>query len=96
MGRTKWRKPRGLHSKMRLHRKYRPKVVSIGFRSPRAVRDLHPSGFKEVLVHTPRDLNDLDPKTQAIRIGHSVGTKKRQEIINVADKKELRVLNRGV
>jgi len=93
---TKWRKPRGLHSKMRVNRKYRPKVVSIGFRSPKAVRDLHPSGFKEVLVHNPRDLKDLDPKTQAIRIGHSVGTRKRQEIIKAADKMELRVLNRGV
>jgi large subunit ribosomal protein L32e len=92
---TKWRKPRGLHSKMRVNRKYRPKVVSIGFRSPKAVRDLHPSGFKEVLVYNPRDLKDLDPKTQAVRIGHSVGTKKREEIIKAADKKELRVLNRG-
>lgn len=93
---TKWRKPRGLHSKMRVNKKYRPKVVSIGFRSPKAVRDLHPSGFKEVLVYNPRDLKYLDPKTQAVRIGHSVGTKKRQEIIKAADKKELRVLNRGV
>jgi large subunit ribosomal protein L32e len=93
---TKWRKPRGLHSKMRVNKKYRPKVVSIGFRSPKAVRDLHPSGFKEVLIYNPRDLKDLDPKTQAVRIGHSVGTKKREEIIKAADKKELRVLNRGV
>ena len=26
-----WRRPRGLHSKMRKHLKYRPNVVSIGY-----------------------------------------------------------------
>ena len=26
----KWRRPRGIHSKMRRHYKYRPNVVSIG------------------------------------------------------------------
>jgi len=89
----KWRKPRGLHSKMRTNRKYRPNMVSIGYRTPKAVRGYHPSGFKEVLVYNPRDLKDIDSKTQA---GHSVGTRKREEIIKSADKLEIRVLNRGV
>ena len=93
---TKWRKPRGLTSKMRVGRKYRPPMATVGFRTPVAVRDYHPSGFKEVLVYNPRDLKDLDPKTQAARIGHSVGTRKREQIIKSADKMEIRVLNRGV
>src|SRR3990172_4276123 len=40
-----WRRPRGMHSKLRRHWSYHPNVVSIGFRGPKAARGLHPSGF---------------------------------------------------
>jgi|GEM_PF-195404 len=76
----KWRKPRGMHSKMRQHWGYRVNVVSIGFRGPRAARGLHPSGFQEVLVHNVMDLEKIDPKVQAIKIGRTVGSKKRGAI----------------
>jgi large subunit ribosomal protein L32e len=76
----KWRKPRGMHSKLRQHWGYRINVVSIGYRGPKAARGLHPSGFKEVLVHNVMDLEKIDPKTQAIKIGRTVGSKKRGAI----------------
>jgi large subunit ribosomal protein L32e len=91
-----WRKPRGLHSKMRRKYKYRPNLVSTGYRGPKAVRGLHPSGFQEVMVFRVEDLEDVDPKKQAARIGHSVGTRKREEIEKVADEKGIRVLNRSM
>ncbi|MEE9223653.1 MAG: 50S ribosomal protein L32e, partial [Thermoplasmata archaeon] len=91
-----WRKPRGLHSKMRRGYKYRPNLVSTGYRGPKAVRGFHPSGFQEVMVFRVEDLEDVDPKKQAARIGHSVGSKKREEIEKVADKKGIRVLNRSM
>jgi large subunit ribosomal protein L32e len=90
----KWRKPRGMHSKMRRHYKYRPTIVSIGFRGPALVRDYHPSGFKEVMVHNVKELTGVDPKTQAVRIGGTVGQKKRTDIIAKADAAGIRVLNR--
>ncbi|MEW5937802.1 MAG: 50S ribosomal protein L32e, partial [Candidatus Thermoplasmatota archaeon] len=90
-----WRRPRGLHSKMRRHFAYRPPVVSIGYRSPAAARGLHPSGFEEILVHNPKELAALNPKVHAARIAHGVGTKKRREIVAAADEKGIRVLNRG-
>lgn len=90
-----WRKPKGLHSKMRTNKKYRPNVVRIGYGSPKAVRGLHPSGFKEILVYNVNDLKDIDPKTEAARIGHSVGTKKRIELEKKAEKLGIRVLNKG-
>lgn len=90
-----WRKPKGLHSKMRTNRKYRPNVVRIGYGSPKTVRGLHPSGFKEILVYNVNDLKDIDPKTEAARIGHSVGTKKRIELEKKAEKLGIRVLNKG-
>jgi len=76
----KWRRPKGVHSKMRQHWSYRTNVVSIGYRGPKAARGLHPSGFREVLVHNITDLDAVDPKTQAIRIGKTVGSKKRGAI----------------
>jgi len=90
----KWRKPRGLHSKMRRHYSYRPNIVSVGYRGPAKVRGLHSSGFQEVMVYNPDQLDDIDPKTQAVRVGSSVGFKKRQAIEAKADEMGIRVLNR--
>lgn len=90
-----WRNPRGTHSKARQNLKYRPNTVSIGYRSPKKVRGLHPSGFEEVLVHNTDDLEDVDPETQAIRIAHSVGMRKRISIEDKADELDIRVLNRS-
>ncbi|MEA3559169.1 MAG: eL32 family ribosomal protein [Candidatus Thermoplasmatota archaeon] len=42
------------------------------------------------------DLEGIDPKVQAARIGSTVGTKKRVNIIEAADVKGIRILNRGV
>lgn len=89
-----WRKPRGMHSKMRKHLGYRINVASIGYSSPNEVKGLHPSGFEEVMVFRPKDLEPIDPKLQAARIGHSVGTKKRAAIEERADELGIRVLNR--
>jgi len=90
----KWRKPRGMHSKMRRHISYRPNVVSVGYRGPEKVRGLHPSGFQEVMVYNADQLENVDPKTQAVRVGSSVGFKKRQAIEARADELGIRVLNR--
>lgn len=89
-----WRKPRGMHSKMRMHLKYRPNVASIGYRTPAESRDLHPSGFEEVLVYRPADLDGIDAKTQAARIGGTVGGRKAADITAAADKAGIRILNR--
>lgn len=92
----KWRKPRGEHSKLRRYLKYRINNPSTGFRGPKVARGLHPSGFREVLVHNPRDLEGVNPKTQAVRIAHGVGWRKRTEIQKSADEKGIRILNRMV
>ncbi len=91
-----WRKPQGGQSKLRRHFGYRWNLPSIGYRGPRAVRGLHPSGFQEVLVHNEHQLEGLDAGKQAVRIGHAVGTRKREMIEKACDEKGLRVLNRMV
>ena len=90
----KWRRPRGIHSKMRRHFKYRIPVVQVGFRGPARVRGLHPSGFEEVLVHNTKEVENVNPETQAVRISSTVGDKKRELIVKKADELKIRVLNR--
>lgn len=92
----KWRRPDGGQSKLRRRFGYRWNVPSIGYRGPREVRGLHPSGFQEVLVHNVRQLDGLDPKRQAVRVAHAVGTRKRELIEKACDDKGLRILNRMV
>ena len=88
-----WRKPRGKHSKMREHKGYRPPVVDSGYRGPRKVRGLHPSGFREVLVHNPAELDRVNPEREAIRIASRVGMRKRIAIEKKAEELGIRVLN---
>ena len=90
-----WRRPKGLHSKMRKGLKYRPPRVKIGYRGPKLARNLHPSGFEEVMVYRVEDLEKINPERQAARIGGTVGTRKRIEIVKRADELGIRVLNRG-
>ncbi len=91
-----WRSPRrSLDNKIRLQRKGFPALVKVGYRGPRAVRGLHPSGFEEVIVHNVEELEALDPKRQAARIASTVGRRKRVEIIKRAEELGIRVLNIG-
>ena len=89
-----WRKPRGLHSKMRTNKKYRPPMARVGYRTPAEVRGYHPSGFQEVMVHNVADLEDVNPEKEAVRIGRTVGHRKRLKIVDRADSMNIRVLNR--
>lgn len=88
-----WRKPDGIDSKMRKKVRGWPKSAEIGYRGPKVARGLHPSGYKEVLIRTVDDLGKVDPKTQAVRIAHTVGMKKRAEISIRAGERGVRILN---
>ena len=91
-----WRKPRGQHNKQREQKKAKGALPKPGFGSPVAVRGMHPSGFFEILVTSLRDLEGLDPKTQAVRLGATVGTRKRTIIQERAVSAGLKVLNARV
>ncbi len=88
-----WRKPRGLHSKKRLQKKAKGPLPTPGFGSPVAVRGMHPSGYREVRVFTPAELEGLDPAADAVRVGASVGNRKRLVIQEQALAAGLKVLN---
>lgn len=90
---TGWRRPKGIDSMIRKREKSQPKMPRIGYRSPVKLRDYHPSGMREVLVHNLQELEGLHPKVHAVRIAHQVGDRKRMAIIDRADDLGLRVLN---
>ncbi len=88
-----WRRPKGLHSKLRKRIKSKGKIPSPGYGAPKNLKYLHPSGFKEILVHNVKELERIDPKKEAARIAHTVGKKKRKEILKKAEELKIKVLN---
>jgi large subunit ribosomal protein L32e len=90
-----WRKPKGKDNKMRKQKSGMPALVKVGYRSPKAARGLHPSGYRDILIHNTQELIKLDSKRDAARIAHTVGKKKRIEIINKALELGIKVLNPG-
>ena len=94
LSRSGWRAPHGMDNKQRRNYKYRGSLVRIGLGKVAAARFLHPSGFREVMVHNVADLEAVDPETEAARVGATVGGRKREHIYARADELGVRVLNR--
>lgn len=88
-----WRKPRGGDSKMRKEKKGKPPLPKVGYRKPKSKRGIHPSGYREVLVNNPQEVEDIDPENQAIRIASSVGGRKKSQILEKAKELDLKVIN---
>ncbi|MBL6732685.1 MAG: 50S ribosomal protein L32e [Candidatus Poseidoniaceae archaeon] len=94
LSRSGWRAPHGMDSKQRRNYKYRSSLVRVGHGKVATARGLHPSGFREVMVHNTGDLDIIDPETEAARVGKTVGGRKREQIYSRADELGIRVLNR--
>ncbi|WP_181692362.1 50S ribosomal protein L32e [Natronomonas sp. LN261] len=90
---TSWRRPRGGLSKQRRGVKGKGPKVEAGYRTPKAVRGRHPSGFEEVRVENTDDLEGVDGDREAVRIGSTVGGRKRERIEELAEEAGIRVLN---
>ena len=88
-----WRKPKGIDNHQRLSVKGWPHLVKIGYRVPKEVRYLHPSGYRDILIHNLKELEALAPDIDAARIAAGVGKRKRIEIALRAKELGIRVLN---
>ena len=89
---TSWRRPRGIDSKMRKKLKGKRKRPSTGYRNPALVKGLHPSGKEIVRVFNIYDLEGVDSSEQIIQIGSTVGSRKRTNIINLAEEKDIHII----
>jgi large subunit ribosomal protein L32e len=90
-----WRRPKGKDNKMRKQVSGVPPLAKVGYKGPRKSRGLHPSGYNDILVFNIKDLTKIDPKVDAVRIAHTVGNKKRIEIVTEATKLKMKILNPG-
>ena len=81
----KWRRPRGIDSKMRLKRKSYPKTVSIGYKRKKTPMP--------VLIHNLKELNSLDKNATVILA--RIGAKKKLELIKAAEEKKIKIVNIG-
>lgn len=90
-----WRKPKGKDNKMRKQFSGVPPIVKIGYRGPKRARGLHPSGYIDHIVFNVSDLTKLDVTKDAARLAHTVGTRKRKEILAKASSLGIKVLNAG-
>ena len=90
---TSWRKPRGIQSKVKLKEKGRIRMPNIGYGAPNRLKYLHPSGFKEILVHNVQELSKIDNIKEAVKIAHTVGNRKRNEILKKAEELKVKILN---
>ncbi len=93
-----WRKARGIDSQTRKKTKTGVRSPSVGYRSPKKIRGLHPSGYQEVRINNKNDIEmlNLSPKKHAIKISGRLGSKKRLDLIDYAQKRNFHVLNLGI
>ncbi len=89
---VKWRKPRGIHSKILKRKKGHRRMPEVGYGSPKLVRGLNKEGFKEVMVMKVSDLDKVGKGSVAV-IGSTVGKKKRIDILKEAIKRGIVVNN---
>ncbi|NHJ22982.1 MAG: 50S ribosomal protein L32e [Candidatus Lokiarchaeota archaeon] len=91
-----WRKARGIDSQTRMKEKSGVKSPSVGYRSPKKVRGVHPSGYEEVRVFNINDIKGLNNKKHALKLSGRIGAKKRIALIDYAQNRGFKILNIGI
>src|SRR3989338_7186959 len=89
----KWRKPKGVHSKIRHHFKGWRKSPSPGYKSPLDVKGVHSSGLKMIHIFSSNDLSNVKKDTEGIIISKNAGMKNRLQILKKAKELKISVLN---
>jgi large subunit ribosomal protein L32e len=90
-----WRKQRGIDNKTRRKMKMGVKSPEPGYRSPKKIRGLHPSGLEDILIMHIKDLENLTPEKHGIRISARLGARKRIKVVEKAQDLGFKVFNTG-
>ena len=89
---SSWRKPKGKHTKLRLHKGSRLPLVKDGFRGPAVVRGVHNSGLQMVLVHNMPQLLALKAGEHTAIIA-DVGQRKKYDLAKKASELNIALVN---
>lgn len=89
---SSWRKPKGIHSKLRHGFAGHRTRVEPGFGTPAELRGIGKEGLIPVLVHTTKDLQGLDTKKHGVILAHT-GLKKKTMLVKIAQEKKFAILN---
>lgn len=97
IARSSWRKPKGIDGRVRRRFKGAIPMPSIGFGSDKATRNVHPHGFRTVVINNASELEMLmmHNRTYAATVAHSVSSRVRREIVQRAEQLAIRVTNGG-
>lgn len=91
-GKVKWRRAKGVHSKIRRKRMGYPLKPEVGYRTPQVLFGLV-KGKMPVLVHNIRELSALTSANIAILA--RIGAKKKLILIKKADEMKIPIANVG-
>lgn len=93
--RPSWRKPKGIDGRVRRRFKGSIPMPSVGYGSDKATRNVHPHGFKTIVVSNVAELEMLmmHNRTYAATVAHSVSSRVRRAIVDRAEQLAIRVTN---
>ncbi len=86
-----WRRPRGIHNKLRLCKGGQGLTPKIGYGSGKDKGLIN--GFSPVLIHTLKELTTFDIKKNVGIIASSLGMKKKITIVKKAQEIHIQLLN---
>ncbi len=89
----RWRFPRGKHSKRRQFHRGRPPMPTPGYGAPKSAHGLDRSGLVPVRIQRAQDLESFDSRTQGAVISSTMGSRKKIELLKLAQQKKITVLN---
>lgn len=92
---SSWRKPKGIDGRVRRRFKGAIPMPSVGYGSDKQTRNIHPNGFKSVVINNVDELEMLmmHNRTYAATVAHSVSSRVRKEIVQRAEQLAIRVTN---
>lgn len=92
---NKWRKQKGIDSRVRRRFKGTIPQPSIGYGSDKTTRNLLPNGFYKFVVNNPKELEMLlmHNRKYCAEIAHSVSSRVRKLIVERANQLNIKVTN---
>ncbi|MBI3036245.1 hypothetical protein HYY73_00590 [Candidatus Woesearchaeota archaeon] len=88
----RWKRPKGLQSKMRERRKGNPRYIEPGYGSPAALRGATTEGLFPVIVNNVSGLGNVNGDSGVV-VSSTTGMRKKTGIVRAAVEQKLKLLN---